>query len=40
MWCPGWNLGTEKGHYVKTKESGLKCGLLVNENVSIFVNWL
>lgn len=26
-WDPGWDPRTERGHWVKTKEIGVKCGL-------------
>ena len=36
MWYPGWDLGTEKGHCVKTKEIWIK--YWVSKNISILVH--
>ena len=37
MWYPGWDPGTEKGHWVKNEGNLNKVWTLVNNYVSILV---
>ena len=37
MQCPGWDPGTEKEHYVKTKKMSINCGLQLRINIDSLV---
>lgn len=40
IWCPNWNLETEKGHEVKTKKIWIKYGLQLISKALISVHYL